>query len=146
MITASAIDGLPLGAKTFPSWIQGTSVNSTIEMCVHHFTNNLRTVFRHGHGPSVHSVLSLREYGIRVHNFRHNSKTVSQEVPDLRTRPSPAFTPSRIRLQNFPCIRDDGGGAASFCAVREYRTRHDLGTLIPTNGRGAINVYDARCI
>ncbi len=47
---------LPLGAKTFPSWIQGTGMNSTIEMYVHYFTHNLRTAFRHGHGTSVNSV------------------------------------------------------------------------------------------
>ncbi len=34
-------------------------MNSTIEMCVHHFTHNLRTVFRHGHGTSVNSVSHL---------------------------------------------------------------------------------------
>ncbi len=55
-VMVASVTVLPLGAKTFPSWLQGTSVNSTIEIRVYDFMHNLRTVLHHGHGPSVNSV------------------------------------------------------------------------------------------
>ncbi len=55
-VTASMTDGFASWSQNLPCWIQGTSVNNTIEICVYDFMHKLHTVLHQGHGPRVNRV------------------------------------------------------------------------------------------
>ncbi len=55
---------------------------STIEMCVHHFTYNLRTAFRHGYRTSVNSVQDIRHANCCLHCLiSGHIKTIAMSYP-----------------------------------------------------------------
>ncbi len=99
VMTASMTQSFASWTLSFPPWIQGTSVNRTVEICMHYFTHNLRMVLRHGHGTSANSVRLRPGVGDRANTLgctrKSNTATFffvprgrsTQSYGEKRTRP-----------------------------------------------------------